>query len=61
MGRKKRDTPMRRVNYFLTVEQIARIEALCLRTGLDRSAIIRMAIDAWLDKAEKPRNREAKP
>lgn len=41
------------MNYFLAVEQIERIEALCLRSGLDRSAIIRMAIDAYLDRAEK--------
>lgn len=46
---------MRRVNYFLTVEQIARIEALSVQTELDRSAIIRTAIDAYLTKAEKSR------
>lgn len=54
MGRTKRGTPMRRVNYFLTVEQIERIEAQCLRTGLDRSSIIRLAIDEWLKRAERP-------
>lgn len=58
MGRKKRDVPMRRVNYFLTVRQIERIEALCLKTGLDRSAIIRMAIDAYLDREERKLSRE---
>lgn len=58
MGRKKRGTPMRRVNYFLTAEQIERIEALCLWTGLDRSAVIRLAIDAWLDRADRQHKKE---
>jgi hypothetical protein len=58
MGRKRRDTPMQRVNHFLTVEQVERIEAACERTGLDRSAIIRMALDTWLDKSEKARRKK---
>ena len=49
---------MRRVNYFLTVRQIERIEALAARSGLDRSAIIRTAIDAHLDREEKRAKRE---
>ncbi len=46
---------MRLVNHYLTVEQLDRIEAVCVRTGSDRSAVIRAAIDAWLAKAEKER------
>lgn len=44
---------MRRVNYYLTQLQVERIDAHSLRTGLDRSAIIRLAVDAYLEKAEK--------
>lgn len=53
MARKKTGPPMRRVNYYLTTRQVERIEAHSLRTGLDRSAIIRLAVDAYLDRVER--------
>ena len=51
---------MRRVNYFLTVEQIDLIEALASRAGLDRSTIIRASIERYLDTEER-RKKESKP
>ena len=45
--------PMQRVNYYLPKVQVERIDAHSLRTGLDRSAIIRLAVDAYLDRMER--------
>lgn len=52
MGRKKTDTLMRRVNHFLTAEQVERIDALSAKTGRDRSTIIRSAIDLYLASSQ---------
>jgi metal-responsive CopG/Arc/MetJ family transcriptional regulator len=46
---------MRRVNYYLTADQVERIDGISLRTGMDRSTVIRAAIDAYLAKDERPR------
>lgn len=53
MARKKTDPPMRRANYYLTARQFDRLNALSLQTGRDRSTIIRLAVDAYLDRMER--------
>jgi metal-responsive CopG/Arc/MetJ family transcriptional regulator len=58
MGRKKSDASMRRVHHFLTARQVERLDGLSATTGLDRSALIRLAVGEYLDRAEKKARRE---
>jgi len=53
MGRPKTNMTKRRVHHFLVDSQIDRLDALAARMGLDRSAIIRLAVEAYLDREER--------
>jgi metal-responsive CopG/Arc/MetJ family transcriptional regulator len=57
MGRKKSATPMRRVHVLLPAHLVERIDRLSERTGHDRTAVIRLAVDAWLDREERKEKR----
>lgn len=43
---------MQKVNYYLTEQQIARLQKLAKKTGLTLSELIRRAIDAFLKQEE---------
>ena len=47
---------MKRVNYHLTEEEIARLQYLSGETGLAVADIIRRAVDEYLDGRKVPRN-----
>ena len=47
---------MKRVNYHLTEEEIARLQYLSNETGLAVADIIRRAVDEYLDGRKVPRN-----
>jgi predicted DNA-binding protein len=44
---------MKPITHHLTERQIERLKAEAQRTGLTVAEIIRRAVDAWLDRAEK--------
>jgi Arc/MetJ-type ribon-helix-helix transcriptional regulator len=54
------DVRMKRVNYHLTEEQIAWLDATSERTGLSVAELIRRAVDAMREREEKRRKREGK-
>ena len=47
---------MKRVNYHLTEEEIARLQSLSGKTGLTVAEIIRRAVDEYLDVRKVPRD-----
>ena len=49
---------MKRVNYHLTEEEIARLQYLSGETGLAVADIIRRAVDEYLDGRKVPRDLE---
>jgi predicted DNA-binding protein len=49
---------MKRVNYHLTEEEIARLQSLSVKTGLTVAEIIRRAVDEYLDRREVSINLE---
>ena len=49
---------MKRVNYHLTGEEIARLQSLSGKTGLTVAEIIRRAVDEYLDGRKVPRDLE---
>jgi len=49
---------MKRVNYHLTEDQIARLKAIAEKTGLSVAELIRRAVDALLGKHEKEGRRK---
>lgn len=44
---------MKRVTYHLTNNQIIKLQTLSKKTGLTVAEIIRRAVDAYLEKAER--------
>jgi predicted DNA-binding protein len=50
---------MKPITHHLTERQIERLQSEAKQTGLPVAEIIRRAVDAWLDRAEK--QRRAKP
>lgn len=49
---------MKPITHHLTERQIERLRAEAERSGLSVAEIIRRAVDAWLEKAEKARAKE---
>jgi hypothetical protein len=46
-------TPMQRINFHLTKEQIAQLRRLSKRTGLTVAELIRRAVDEFLKQEPK--------
>ncbi len=51
---------MKRVNYHLTEDQIARLQAVSKETGLSVAELIRRAVDAYINREEKRTSRQEK-
>lgn len=49
---------MKRVNYHVTDEQRERLKTLAEATGRPVAELVRVAVDAYLDKEEKRRSRK---
>jgi predicted DNA-binding protein len=49
---------MKRVNYHLTDDQIAKLQSLSEKTGLSVAELIRRAIDAYLEREAKRAEKE---
>jgi Arc/MetJ-type ribon-helix-helix transcriptional regulator len=49
---------MKPITHHLTEQQIERLRSEAQRSGLTVAEIIRRAVDAWLDRADKERRKK---